>query len=139
MTTAPRKTTKKKVTRRSQLASPALDALALRLHRHALKVWGEDCQAISIEAKGRFFYIGATTREPPPQVKRKMTQRQIDMGPSSFKLCRIENLGSSDRWGFAFYKYSDETYEPCMFPSGSFEGTPEEAFDCAAKVYLVDF
>jgi hypothetical protein len=30
-----------------------------------------------------------------------------------------------------------EIYEPSFLPSGAFEGTPEEAFDCAAGVYLI--
>jgi hypothetical protein len=37
----------------------------------------------------------------------------------------------------AFYTYSNEKYEPCLFNNGTFEGTPEEAFDTAA-VYLQD-
>jgi hypothetical protein len=35
-----------------------------------------------------------------------------------------------------FFKYSDEKYELCMFESGEFYGTPEEAFEIAARVYL---
>ena len=35
----------------------------------------------------------------------------------------------------AFYTYSREKYEPCMFADGSFQGTPEAAFEMAA-VYL---
>ena len=37
-----------------------------------------------------------------------------------------------DRWSFAFYTYSNDRYEPSMYPSGSFFGTPEEAFDIGA-------
>jgi len=35
------------------------------------------------------------------------------------------------------YTYSNEKYEPCFFNNGTFQGTPEEAFDTAA-VYLQD-
>jgi hypothetical protein len=35
----------------------------------------------------------------------------------------------------AFYTYSHEKYEPCVFHDGSWHGTPEEAFDISA-VYL---
>jgi hypothetical protein len=35
----------------------------------------------------------------------------------------------------AFYTYSNERYEPCAFPNGTFHGTPEEAFEVGA-VYL---
>ena len=37
----------------------------------------------------------------------------------------------------AFYTYSRERYESCMFADGSFQGTPEAAFEIAA-VYLRD-
>jgi hypothetical protein len=32
----------------------------------------------------------------------------------------------------AFYTYSNEHYEPCTFPNGTFYGTPEEAFEVGA-------
>jgi hypothetical protein len=35
----------------------------------------------------------------------------------------------------AFYTYSQEKYEPCMFRNGTFQGTPEEAFD-VVSIYL---
>jgi hypothetical protein len=53
-------------------------------------------------------------------------------------LCRLGYLESPDRWAFAFFKYSDEKYEPPFLPSGEFAGTPDEAFDCSALVYLQD-
>ena len=48
------------------------------------------------------------------------------------------------RWGFdpesggvnIYFTYSNEKYELSVFPSGEFFGTPEEAFDTAARVYL---
>ncbi len=54
------------------------------------------------------------------------------------RLCRLGYLGRADLWEFAFFKYSDERYEPSVLPSGAFVGTPEEAFDCAAQAYLQD-
>ena len=50
-------------------------------------------------------------------------------------LCRLGYLGQAERWQFAFYKYSGDSYEPSCLPSGSFTGSPEEAFDCAAFTY----
>lgn len=50
-------------------------------------------------------------------------------------LCRLRYFGNEDAWSMAFYAYSSERYEPCTFHNGSFQGTPEEAFDVAA-VYL---
>lgn len=59
-----------------------------------------------------------------------------ELEPTPLQLCRLGYLESKDRWAFAFYKYSDESYEPSILPSGQFAGEPEEAFDCAAAVYL---
>ena len=52
-------------------------------------------------------------------------------------LCRLRYFGNEDRWSMAFYTYSHDKYEPCVFDSGSFHGTPEEAFETSA-VYLQD-
>jgi hypothetical protein len=39
-------------------------------------------------------------------------------------------------WSLAFYTYSRNLYEPCVFGSGDFLGTPEEALEIGA-VYLM--
>ena len=51
-------------------------------------------------------------------------------------LCRLRYFGDEERWGFAFYTYSNERYELSVFPSGEFLGPPEEAFDASAGLYL---
>jgi hypothetical protein len=51
-------------------------------------------------------------------------------------LCRLRYFGDEERWGFAFYTYSGERYEPSVFPSGEFLGPPEEAFHVSAEAYL---
>jgi len=38
----------------------------------------------------------------------------------------------------AFYTYSNERYEPCVFNNETFYGTPEEAFETSA-IYLEDW
>jgi len=109
--------------------------LSHRLERHALDRWAEHCRAITVRFRGAFAYVDALPKnvwhpsDIPPEVR-----LQIEATPTH--LCRLGYLGSTDRWAFAFYKYSDEVYEPSFLPSGAFAGTPEEAFDCAAHVYL---
>ena len=49
-------------------------------------------------------------------------------------LCRLRYCGK-DEWSVAFFTYSHMKYEPCVFESGSFYGTPEEGLDVGA-VYL---
>ena len=51
-------------------------------------------------------------------------------------LCRLRCFGDEERWGFAFYTYSNERYQLAAFHSGEFFGTPEEAFHVSADVYL---
>jgi len=41
-----------------------------------------------------------------------------------------------DSWSFAFYKYSDERYEPSISLDGPFAGSQESCFDIAAQLYL---
>lgn len=50
-------------------------------------------------------------------------------------LCRLRYFRNEDAWSMAFYTYSHERYEPCVFGNGTLHGTPEEAFEVAA-VYL---
>ncbi len=50
-------------------------------------------------------------------------------------LVRVRYFSGRDAWTLAFYTYSHEKYEPCMFPDGTWHGTLEDAFDVGA-VYL---
>ena len=45
---------------------------------------------------------------------------------------RLRYFGGDERWSLAYFTYSNERYTPCVFHSGSFKGTPEEAFDTGA-------
>ncbi|WP_217631012.1 hypothetical protein [Modestobacter sp. DSM 44400] len=54
-------------------------------------------------------------------------------------LCRLRYGGSAARpppGGFALYLASSGRHEDQILPTGSFTGTPEEALDCAAGLYL---
>ena len=112
-------------------------ALRSRLERHVRTHWKDRCREVVVRFRGAFAYVDAfpldrqslpvTTPEEQAQIEAALTH-----------LCRLGYLGSADRWEFAFFKYSDEKYEPSFLPSGMFVGTPEEAFDCSAQVYLQD-
>jgi hypothetical protein len=49
-------------------------------------------------------------------------------------LCRLRYFGN-ERWSLAFYTYSNERYQSCVFKSGEWYGSIEEAFETSA-VYL---
>lgn len=60
-----------------------------------------------------------------------------EASPVPLHLVRLRFFGDENRWTLAFYTYSHERYEPCVFRGGGFHGTPEEALDIGA-VYLSD-
>jgi hypothetical protein len=47
-------------------------------------------------------------------------------GGKAFPLGRLRYF-SENKWSLAFYTYSNERYEPCIFPTGEWCGTVEDA------------
>ncbi|MCX9012798.1 MAG: hypothetical protein OIN66_16980 [Candidatus Methanoperedens sp.] len=95
---------------------------------------------LDIRFKGQFCYIDAF-QEPEvsedwhpkdwPETREEYIER---LRKTPTHLCRLRYFGN-DRWGFAFYTYSNEKYELSVFPDGEFFGKPEDAF-MASAVYL---
>lgn len=95
---------------------------------------------LDIRFRGKFCYIDAFTPPPPflpiPGMPETEEEFHTRMEQTPTHLCRLRYHGSDARWDMAFYKYSDEKYELCIFDNGTFYGTPEEGFDTAAQCYL---
>lgn len=97
---------------------------------------------LDVRFKGVFCYVDAY-KEPhvpanwPPKDS-GMTREEFIERQRKFPhhLVRMRHF-AEDRWSVAFYTYSNEKYEPCIFPNGTWFGTPEEAFEIGA-VYLQD-
>lgn len=70
---------------------------------------------LEVRFKGPFCYIDA--HEPD--------------SPVPTHLCRLRYLPGREpkAWSLAFYTYSHEKYEPCLFPSGEELGTPEQGLE----------
>jgi hypothetical protein len=51
-------------------------------------------------------------------------------------LIRPRYSGAAGRWGFGLHLASSGRYEDQILPSGLPVGSPEEALDCAAGLYL---
>ncbi len=49
-------------------------------------------------------------------------------------LCRLRYFPSRG-WTLAVFTYSHEKFEPAIFQTGNWEGTPEEALDIAMMMY----
>jgi len=112
-------------------------ALRARLEKYVSAHWKDRCRQIVVRFRGAFAYVDAFPlhRQFMPGTTPEERAR-IEATPT--RLCRLGYLGSPGRWAFAFFKYSDEKYEPSFLPSGEFAGTPDEAFGCSALVYLQD-
>ncbi len=125
-----------KPTKKSPVIPPDVRiALDARIKRHAAKSWAGHYLEINISYRGLFAYISSTRNIEKFELRRSGTKTIVD----TTKLCRLKYTGNQKRWLFAFFKYSDEKYEPSYLPGTvSFSGTPEQCFDCAAGVYLQD-
>ncbi|MBM4249021.1 MAG: hypothetical protein FJ149_06235 [Euryarchaeota archaeon] len=91
--------------------------------------------------KGQFCYIDAFTepevpRNWPPRSWPGTREEHIErLRKTPTHLCRLRYFGP-DRWGFAFYTYSNERYQLSVYPDGEFLGKPEGAFLVSARMYL---
>ena len=95
---------------------------------------------LKIYFKNQFCYIDVFT-EPkvsknwPPKDWPESREEYINrIRNTPTHLCRLRYFGE-DRWGYAFYTYSNEKYELCVYPNGEFFGKPEDAFLASAEVY----
>jgi hypothetical protein len=106
-----------------------------RILEHAGKHYAGKYNRIDVRFRGQFCYIDAYT-EPyvpkkfDPKLYGESREEHIErLRNTPTHLCRLRYFGDEDRWSMAFYTYSHETYEPCVFHNGSWHGTVEEAFD----------
>ena len=106
-----------------------------RLENHARTAWNKRYARVEVRLRGEYAYIEAT--ESDPWIRPDATEQEIkQIRQTPTKLCRLTWTGNADTWGFAFYKYSDDCYEPSICLEGSFAGSPESCFDTAAQLYL---
>ncbi|MBI4333942.1 MAG: hypothetical protein HY673_21990 [Chloroflexi bacterium] len=113
-----------------------------RILDHARKLYASKYNRIDVRFRGRFCYIDAYTEPCVPEghdleghgESREEHIERLRNTPTH--LCRLRYFGDEDRWSMAFYTYSHEKYEPCVFNDGSRQGTAEDAFDVSA-VYLI--
>jgi hypothetical protein len=115
-----------------------------RILDHAGKHYSGRYNRIDVRFRGKFCYIDAYIEpfvlpdyNPKLYGGKSREQRIAQLREIPTHLCRLRYFGNEDCWSMAFYTYSHEKYEPCIFNHGSWEGTPEEAFDTSA-VYLME-
>lgn len=112
-----------------------------RILAHAKKHYAGKFTRIEVRFRGALCYVDAF-QEPDIgedfpaagcRESREQALERLRKVPSH--LVRLRYFGNEERWTLAFYTYSQERYELCVFPSGEDHGTPEEGFDVGA-VYL---
>lgn len=111
-----------------------------RIEKFAAENYAGKYMRLDIRFRGQFCYIDAYTEPfiaegwPPadwPETREETLER---LRNTPTHLCRLRYFGG-DKWGFAFYTYSNEKYELSVFPDGDFFGLLEDAFAVAA-MYL---
>lgn len=95
-------------------------SLGQRLNTHTRGRWPELAR-INIRYRAAFAYIDAEL-----------------VNGDTIPLCRLRYHGSASRWGFAIYRASHDDYQDNFLPNGQPVGTPEDALDCAASLYLTE-
>jgi hypothetical protein len=127
-----------------QKISPAKqDEVRRRIQAYAEAHFAGMYTHLDIRFKGQFCYIDAFTEPmvlegwPPPDWPETREEHHERLRNTPTHLCRLRYFGN-DTWSFAFFTYSHEKYEPSVFATGNWFGTPEEAFDISAGVYLAD-
>jgi hypothetical protein len=116
-----------------------------RIRRYAEAHFAGRYTRLEIRFRGQFCYIDAYTEPaplgpdwPPPHWPESREEYIERLRNTPTHLCRLRYFGDEERWGFGFYSYASERYELSVFPAGDFFGSPEEAFETAAGVYLQD-
>ena len=112
-----------------------------RIEEYAAKNYAGRYKRLDIRFKGVFCYIDAYQKpdEPPKSLLKNTGETREEyfkrLSQTPTHLCRLRYFGNDEEWSLAFYTYSNEKYEPCIFNNGSFYGTPEEGFEIGA-IYL---
>ena len=89
-----------------------------RLRAHAAIHWPQAGE-LEFRYRGVFVYVEAHLPDGTTQ-----------------PLIRLRYGGSARHWGFGLYLASSDRYENQILPSGFPSGSPEEALDCACRLYM---
>ena len=109
-----------------------------RIEKYAARSHSGKYTRLDIRFRGPLCYIDAYVEPEPPsksllkqngETREQFLERMRSM---PVHLCRLRHF-AEDRWSMAFFTHGTERYEPCIFPNGTFFGTPEEAFALSAR------
>ena len=114
-----------------------------RLQRYSEERFAGRYRELDIRFKAQFCYVDAYLEPteppagwPPPGSAESREELMERLRATPLHLFRLRFFGDPDRWGFAFFSYASERYEPSVFPTGDFHGTPEDAHDVAGALHF---
>ena len=109
-----------------------------RLQRQAARECPGRVKKLLLAYRGPYVKV-AVVEGKPGRNGLPMIARYVEKGEVPVELCRLGYLGNVDRWTYDFYSYANDRYMPSVAASGSFEATPEQAFDSSAGAHLAAF
>lgn len=116
------------------------DRARMRIIEHAQKHYAGKFLSLDISFRKQFCYIAAFVEPETPSKElladlgETLEEFKERLRANPVKMCRLRYF-NEDQWSVAFYAYSNDKYEPAVFDSGDFFGSPEQGFDLGA-VYL---
>ena len=108
-----------------------------RILAHANKHYAGKFIRLDIRFRGALCYIDAYKEPYPPdkamlKARGETREEYLEfMRNLPTHLCRLRHL-RDEEWSVAFFTYSHERYEPCVFHDGSWTGTVEDGFEIGA-------
>ena len=122
--------------------TPALQqTVKQQITEYAQEKYAGKFTRLDFKFRGPFCYIDAYEEpqvgktHPTASLGETRNQYIQRMRTTPTHLCRLRHF-SREQWSVAFYTYSNEKYEPCIYPDGSWFGSMEDAFDIGAT-YLM--
>ena len=112
-----------------------------RILRYAESNYAGKYTRIEVRFRAQLCYIDAYTEPnvsdyyPSPVFAESQEEYLERLRTTPTHLCRLRYFGNENAWSFAFCTYSNERYEVSFLNTGSFYGTPEEAFE-TSSVYI---
>ena len=116
--------------------------LEARLQSHAERRFGGRYRRLEVRFRGQFCYLDLYV-EPwlpkvwPVSVGEESRDKALErLRATPVHLCRLRYFSDEDALSFAFYSYASDRYEPSVFASGAWVGSPEEALELSAMFHL---
>jgi len=109
-----------------------------RLQRQAALRYPGRVKKLLLAFRGAYVKIAVVEGRPDTDGLPAIA-RYVEEGEIPVELCRLGYLGNVNRWTYDFYSYANDRYMPSVAASGSFEVTPEQAFDSSAGAHLAAF